>query len=79
MDETTLITSGTRIAANKVSGTNVFSLAGENLGTVNDVMIDKLSGRTIYAIMSFGGFLGMGEKYHPLPWSTLHYDQRKGG
>jgi hypothetical protein len=42
-------------------------------------MIDKVSGRAIYAVMSFGGFLGMGEKYHPLPWATLKYDAQKGG
>jgi PRC-barrel domain len=44
-----------------------------------DVMIDKLSGKVAYAIMSFGGFLGVGERYHPLPWNTLKYDTRQGG
>ena len=47
--------------------------------TVCDVMIDKLSGKVAYAIMSFGGFLGVGESYHPLPWNTLKYDTRQGG
>jgi hypothetical protein len=42
-------------------------------------MIDKESGKAVYAVMSFGGFLGIGEKNHPLPWSTLKYDQQKGG
>lgn len=42
-------------------------------------MIDKASGRAIYAVMSFGGFLGMAEKHHPLPWATLKYDTEKGG
>ena len=46
---------------------------------LDDIMIDKVSGRAIYAVMSFGGFLGMGEKYHPLPWATLKYDAQKGG
>jgi PRC-barrel domain len=46
---------------------------------VYDVMIDKLSGKVAYAIMSFGGFLGVGERYHPLPWNTLKYDTRQGG
>jgi hypothetical protein len=54
-------------------------MQGEMLGTVDDIMLDKVSGKAIYAIMSFGGFLGMGEKYHPLPWSTLNYDESKGG
>jgi hypothetical protein len=42
-------------------------------------MINKATGRAIYAVMSFGGFLGMGEKFHPLPWATLKYDAHKGG
>ena len=42
-------------------------------------MLDKMSGRVAYAVMSFGGFLGIGEKYHPLPWSTLNYDTSQGG
>lgn len=65
------IVSGTRIAAAKVKSINVYNQAGEKLGTVDDVMIDKVSGRAIYGVMSFGGFLGVGEKYHPLPWATL--------
>jgi len=77
--ETTKITSGSLIAAEKVEGTSVYNLAGEKLGTVEDVMLDKVSGKAIYAVMSFGGFLGIGEKYHPLPWSTLKYDEGRGG
>ena len=42
-------------------------------------MIDKRSGKVAYAVMSFGGFLGMGESYHPLPWEVLDYDERQGG
>ena len=79
MTEATSITSGTLIAADKVKGTNVYNLAGEKLGSVDDIMIDKISGRAIYAVMSFGGFLGMGEKYHPLRWATLNYDMQRGG
>ena len=79
MDEITSITSGTLIAADKVKGTNVYNPVGDKLGNVDDIMIDKISGRAIYAVMSFGGFLGMGEKHHPLPWSTLKYDAQKGG
>jgi hypothetical protein len=67
------------IAADKVNGTSVYNPAGDNLGTIDDIMIDKASGRAIYAVMSFGGFLGMGEKFHPLPWATLKYDAQKGG
>ena len=67
------------IAAEKVEGTDVYNLQGDKLGSVDDIMIDKVSGKAIYAIMSFGGFLGIGEKYHPLPWSALNYDESKGG
>ncbi|MBA4788382.1 MAG: PRC-barrel domain-containing protein [Pseudomonadota bacterium] len=73
-DETTALISG-----DKVSGTNVYNRAGEHLGSIYDVMIDKRSGKVAYAIMSFGGFLGMGQDYHPLPWSTLDYDTAQEG
>jgi hypothetical protein len=67
------------ISADKVTGTNVYSTGGDHLGEIHDVMIDKRSGKIAYAVMSFGGFLGIGERYHPLPWSTLKYDTRQGG
>ncbi len=79
MSETASRTAGNLIAAEKVNGTSVYNHAGETLGSVDDIMIDKSTGRAIYAIMAFGGFLGMGEKYHPLPWATLKYDTGKGG
>jgi sporulation protein YlmC with PRC-barrel domain len=67
------------IAASKVNGTSVYNRAGESLGSVYDVMIDKVSGQVAYAVMSFGGFLGIGERYHPLPWKSLTYDTGLGG
>jgi hypothetical protein len=72
-------TSGSLIAASKVNGTSVYDHAGEKLGSIYDVMINKSSGKAAYAIMSFGGFLGMGNSYHPLPWQHLTYDERLGG
>ena len=42
-------------------------------------MVGKRSGQVAYAVMSFGGLLGMGESYHPLPWNALTYDTSKGG
>src|ERR1700728_556960 len=72
-------TGGSLIAASKVNGANVYDTAGEKLGSVYDVMIDKRSGKAEYAIMSFGGFLGIGDSYHPLPWQSLIYDERQGG
>ncbi|WIM10042.1 PRC-barrel domain-containing protein [Enhydrobacter sp.] len=79
MADVTKITNGSLIGAEMVNGTNVYNMAGEKLGEVDDLMLDKKSGRVIYAVMSFGGFLGMGEKQHPLPWSALTYDEGKQG
>ena len=67
------------ISSEKVDGTAVYDRRGERLGTVHHVMIDKYTGQVSYAVMSFGGFLGMGESYHPLPWKVLTYDTRLGG
>ena len=67
------------ISADKVVGTAVYNTKGENLGSVYGLMLNKLNGQVAYAIMSFGGFLGIGESYHPLPWRVLTYDTRLGG
>jgi len=71
--------SGHLIAASKVNGTHVYNRTGDHLGSVYDVMIDKITGRVAYAVMSFGGFLGIGESYHPLPWKMLTYDTSLAG
>ena len=67
------------IASNKVEGTAVYNRAGERLGSVYNFMVDKMSGQVAYAVMSFGGFLGIGDSYHPLPWKSLTYDPNMGG
>ncbi len=72
-------TGGRVIAASKVNGTSVYNTAGEKLGSVYDVMLDKVSGKAEHAVLSFGGFLGIGDKYHPLPWNQLRYDTNQGG
>jgi len=66
------------IACDKVEGTAVRNRKGESLGSIDNIMIDKITGRVAYAVMSFGGFLGIGERYHPLPWSVLTYDPSVG-
>jgi sporulation protein YlmC with PRC-barrel domain len=71
--------STTVISAKDVDGVAVYNFAGERLGAIDDVMIDKKSGRVAYAVLSFGGFLGIGNDYYPLPWSLLEYDTAKGG
>ena len=67
------------IAVKFVNGTEVYNERGDHIGEIDDVMIDKRSGKVVYAIMSFGGFLGIGEKYHPLPWQVLTYDTKRSG
>ena len=66
------------IRAKQVIGTSVKDLSGEKIGKVEDIVLDKLSNNIVFAIVGFGGFLGMGEKYHPIPWSSLKYDEREG-
>ena len=61
------------IRAKKVIGTIVKNSAGQKIGTVEDIVLDKLSNNIVYAVVGFGGFLGMNEKYHPIPWSALDY------
>lgn len=67
------------ISSEDVEGTPVHDLRGNQIGTIDHLMIEKTSGRITYAVMNFGGFLGMGESHHPLPWSSLKYDTSIGG
>lgn len=71
--------SGRLIGADQVQGSTVYDTLGEKLGSVEDVMLDKVSGRVAYAVLSFGGFLGIGDRYYPLPWEKLTYDTKLGG
>jgi sporulation protein YlmC with PRC-barrel domain len=61
------------IRGKKVIGTTVKNKAGETIGEVEDVVLDKMSNKIMFAVISFGGFLGIGEKYHPIPWAALDY------
>ena len=63
------------IASDKVEGTAVRRSNGDKIGTIERVMIDKRSGKVAYAVMSFGGFLGIGDEYRALPWSVLRYNE----
>ncbi len=67
------------ISSEKVVGTAVYNDRGDKLGSIDDIMIDKLSGQVRYAVLEFGGFLGVGTDRYPLPWSTLKYDTRHDG
>ena len=63
------------IRAKKVIGTTVKNTAGQKIGQVEDIVLDKTSNNIIFAVVGFGGFLGMNEKFHPVPWSALDYDE----
>jgi sporulation protein YlmC with PRC-barrel domain len=65
----------TAIRARKVIGTPVKNTSGDRVGEIEDVVLDKTSERIMFAIVGMGGFLGIGEKYHPLPWAALHFDE----
>lgn len=67
------------IASDRVQGTDVYNSAGEKIGKIRSFMVGKRSGKVQYAVMSFGGFLGLGERFHPLPWSVLRYDEKLEG
>jgi sporulation protein YlmC with PRC-barrel domain len=69
----------TAIRATKVCGTNVYNDAGDKIGTVADIILDKQSNQIMFAALGFGGVLGMGEKYYPVPWSMLDYQEDVGG
>lgn len=67
------------IASDKVEGTRVYNLGGERLGSIRNFMVNKRSGRVEYAVMEFGGILGIGNEYYPLPWDMLDYEEAQGG
>jgi hypothetical protein len=67
------------IGSDKVQGTAVFGADGEKIGAIERVMIEKVSGRVSYAVLSFGGFLGIGDDYYPIPWPSLKYNVELGG
>jgi sporulation protein YlmC with PRC-barrel domain len=67
------------IASDKVEGTKVYDPNGEHIGSIERILVEKRSGKVSYAVLSFGGFLGMGHDHYPLPWSKLNYDQDLGG
>ena len=66
------------IASDRVEGTPVRRSNGEKLGTIQRLMIDKVSGQVAYAVLRFGGFLGIGQKHLPMPWSRLSYNRMLG-
>ena len=70
---------GNLIGSDKVEGTAVYGADDNKIGSIERVMIEKNSGRVSYAVLGFGGFLGLGNDHYPLPWQSLKYDTRLGG
>ena len=77
--EAGMMTGKPLIESDRVEGTNVYDPSGKKIGSIKRLMIEKMSGKVAYSVMSFGGFLGMGEDYYPMPWPNLKYDTRLGG
>ncbi|MEH3145331.1 MAG: PRC-barrel domain-containing protein [Methylobacterium frigidaeris] len=73
MGSTTTNETNTLIASDRVEGTAVRNPNGDSIGRIERLMIEKASGKVAYAVMSFGGFLGMGESYYTVPWSALSF------
>lgn len=67
------------ISSSKVQGTEVYGPGGDHVGEIDHMMIERVSGRVVYAVMSFGGFLGMGKDFYPIPWNALKYDTTLDG
>jgi len=67
------------IGSDRVEGTAVYGADQQKIGSIERIMIDKVSGKVAYAVVSYGGFLGIGEDHYPTPWSSLKYDTRLGG
>jgi hypothetical protein len=67
------------IGSDKVEGTSVYGADDRKIGSVQRVMIDKIGGKVAYAVITFGGFLGIGEDYYPMPWANLKYDTNLNG
>jgi PRC-barrel domain len=70
---------GNLIGSDKVEGTAVYGADRTKIGSIERVMIDKVSGKVSYAVLGFGGFLGIGDDHYPLPWQSLKYDTDLGG
>ena len=67
------------ISSDRVKGTAVFGAEGRQIGTIDHLVIEKVSGKIVYAVMSFGGLLGLGQDHYPIPWAALSYDTSLGG
>lgn len=79
MDAATTVVSSGVITSDKVSGTKVYGADERHIGDIDYLVIEKVSGRVVYAVMTFGGFLGLGTSTYPIPWGMLTYDTSLNG
>jgi sporulation protein YlmC with PRC-barrel domain len=63
------------VGATKLIHDRVINMSGEPIGKIEDLMIDVTNGRIAYAVLSFGGFLGIGNKLFVLPWAAITVDE----
>ncbi|MEH6951818.1 PRC-barrel domain-containing protein [Nitrobacter sp. NHB1] len=70
---------GNLIGSDKVEGTAVYGADRQKIGSIERVMIDKMSGKVAYAVLGYGGFLGIGDDHYPTPWASLKYDKDLSG
>jgi len=67
------------ISSEDVEGTSVYGVDATKIGSIDHLMIDKETGRITHAVISFGGFLGVGHSHYPVPWGVLKYDRTLEG
>ena len=79
MTTETIEAGGSLVSSSNVTGTEVYSRDGTHIGSIDHLMIDKQSGKVGWAVMGFGGFLGLGEEHYPIPWAKLSYEPKLGG
>ncbi|GJM29539.1 MAG: hypothetical protein DHS20C17_21740 [Cyclobacteriaceae bacterium] len=63
------------LSASTMIGTNVKNPQGDSLGDIKEIMIDTISARVSYVVLSFGGFMGLGDKYFAIPWEAFTIDE----
>lgn len=65
------------VKGSKIIGKSVQTMGGKEIGEIEDLAIDELDGQVRYVVLSFGGILGLGEKYFAIPWEALHLSDNR--
>ena len=67
------------IESDSVEGITVYGVHGKSVGEIQRLVIEKVSGKVVYAVIAFGGFLGIGNQHYTIPWGKLSYDKELNG